>query len=111
MCSRTSRVVLKSTKVFDLGGRGTVEKGIAEGEAAGIAVCRSLAEGVTPREINVKGLQAEIIATGGNLGQSMRTIEGITDAIINYDDKHKNVCYNLYRSVTIQNMANEFTGK
>ncbi len=34
MCSRTSHVVLKSTKGFDLGGRGAQgEKGIAKGEA------------------------------------------------------------------------------
>ena len=84
---------------------------LSTGEAVGIAVCRSLAEGVTPREIDVKELQSEIIATGGNLGQSMRMIEGVTDAIVDYDDKYKNVSHNLQRAATIKNMANEFTGK
>lgn len=100
-----------SSDVYAQSGARLIMCCLSMGEAAGIAVCRSLAEGVTPREIDIKGLQAEIIATGGNLGQSMRTIEGVTDAIIDYDDKYKNVSHNLHRAATVKNMANEFTGK
>ncbi|MBO5279936.1 MAG: FAD-dependent oxidoreductase, partial [Clostridia bacterium] len=40
---------------------------LSMGEAAGVATCISLAEDITPKEINVKALQSELIATCCNL--------------------------------------------
>ena len=83
---------------------------LSMGEAAGVATCISLAENITPRKINVKALQNELIAAGGNLGQAMRTIEGLSNIVSDHDAKYPNSEYKNH-AVTIQGKANEFTKK
>ncbi len=83
---------------------------LSMGEAAGVATCISLANEIFPRNINVKSLQSELIATGGNLGQAMRVIEGISTEKQAYEDNYPNPEYHL-KSIKLQNVANEFTRK
>ena len=59
------------------------------GEAAGTAMAISLAENIRPRDVNVKALQAELIASGCNIGQNMRAIPGI-DPAATFEDRHAN---------------------
>ena len=83
---------------------------VGMGEAAGVAACISLAENVTPRQIDVKALQTELIQTGGNLGQAMREINGIIVTEISHDKKYVNPEYTA-NALTIKNSATEFTRK
>ncbi|MBQ7320478.1 MAG: FAD-dependent oxidoreductase [Clostridia bacterium] len=83
---------------------------LSMGEAAGVATAISLAENITPRKINVKALQSELIATGCNLGQAMREIEGVSAVSTAHDEKYPNPEYKS-KAVTIQNRVNEFTRK
>ena len=83
---------------------------LSMGEAAGVATCISLAADVAPRAINVKSLQSELIATGGNLGQAMRVIEGINENVESFEDKYPNPEY-IGHSVVVKGEANEFTRK
>ena len=84
---------------------------LSMGEAAGVATCISLAEDITPREINVKALQSELIATCCNLGQAMREINGISEISISHDDKYPNPEYKEKKKVVVQNKVTEFTRK
>ena len=84
---------------------------LSMGEAAGVATCISLAEDITPREINVKALQSELIATCCNLGQAMREINGLSEISISHDDKYPNPEYNEKKKVVVQNKVTEFTRK
>jgi hypothetical protein len=81
------------------------------GEAAGVAMCISLAESVSPREIDVKALQRELIETGCNLGQAMREINGISEISISHDDKYPNPEYREKKKVVVQDKVSEFTRK
>ena len=81
---------------------------LSMGEAAGVATCISLAENITPREINVKALQSELISTGCNIGQSMREIEGVDAVSINHDERYPNPEYRN-KAVVIKGESNEFT--
>jgi hypothetical protein len=63
---------------------------LSMGEAAGVATCISLKNNIPPRKISVKELQAELIANGGNLGQSMRVIEGLTTEKQTFEEKWHN---------------------
>lgn len=83
---------------------------LSMGEAAGVACCISLAENVSLRDINVKALQSELIATGCNIGQSMREIEGVASVSTSHDERYPNPEYNS-KSVVIENSSNEFTRK
>lgn len=84
---------------------------LSMGEAAGVATCISLAEDITPRKINVSALQHELIATGGNLGQTMREITGISEASLSHDDKYPNPEYREKKKVVVQHKVTEFTRK
>lgn len=59
------------------------------GEAAGTAMAISLAENIPPRAVDVKALQAELIASGCNIGQNMRAIPGV-DPNASFEDRHAN---------------------
>lgn len=83
---------------------------LSMGEAAGVATCISIAEDIPLRRINVKALQNELIATGGNLGQAMKTIEGLSSTVSDHDAKYPNGEYNKH-AITIRGEANEFTRK
>ena len=81
---------------------------LAMGEAAGVASCLSLEADVTPRKVDVKTLQKELISTGCNIGQGMRKIDGIDTEgsdIDNYSGE------NHHRTTVVKNSANEFTRK
>jgi hypothetical protein len=81
------------------------------GEAAGVATAISLADDVSPRTINVKALQSELIATGCNLGQGMREINGIAEAAVLHEEKYPNPEYKEKTTVIVKNRTSEFTGK
>lgn len=81
---------------------------LAMGEAAGLASCLSLENKVTPRMVDVKTLQKELIRNGGNLGQGMRKISGIEVTDFELDN---NSGENNHRAVVVKNRANEFTRK
>ena len=83
---------------------------LSMGEAAGVASCISIAENVTPRNVNIKHLQSELIATGGNLGQTMRKIEGVSNKIDDYVEKYPNPEY-FDHSIIMKNAETEFTRK
>ena len=59
------------------------------GEAAGTAMAISLAENIPPRAVDVKALQAELIASGCNIGQNMRAIPGV-DPNASFEDRYVN---------------------
>ena len=81
---------------------------LAMGEAAGVASCLSLEADVTPRKVDVKTLQKELISTGCNIGQGLRKIDGIDTEgsdVDNYSGE------NHHRTTVVKNSANEFTRK
>ena len=80
------------------------------GEAAGAATCISLASGVAPRDIDVRALQAELIRTGGNLGQALRAIPGIRLDAAAYEELYPNPEF-CEVAVTVKDAVNEFTKK
>ena len=82
---------------------------LAMGEAAGAASCISLAENITPREVNVKALQSELVKTGCNIGQALRDIDGIDSEFITHEDRYPNSRHMSKKTVTA--VANEFTRK
>ena len=84
---------------------------LSMGEAAGVATARSLVENVTPRQINIKALQSELIETGCNLGQGMREINGISGGVSVCDTKYPNPEYKEKTKVIVQNRTTEFTRK
>ena len=49
----------------------------------------SLAENIPPRAVDVKALQAELIASGCNIGQNMRAIPGV-DPNVSFEDRYVN---------------------
>jgi len=79
------------------------------GGAAGTACCLSLEHDITPRQVNVKELQRELIAAGGNLGQGMRVIPGLED-VGDFTESHVNY-ENKARKVVVENRVSEFTRK
>lgn len=81
---------------------------LSMGEAAGTAACISIAEDIAPRDINVKALQSELIRHGGNLGQGMREIPGLTLGISSYEENYPNPEYSD-KAIVVQNQNNEFT--
>lgn len=90
---------------------------LSMGEAAGVATCISLAEEIPPRKVNVKSLQAELIATGGNLGQTMREIPGLDKIDRSYEEKYPNIYQGVSsqgemgKSFVVKGLATEFTRK
>lgn len=83
---------------------------LAMGEAAGVAACISLAENVVPRRIDVKALQSELIRTGGNLGQALRPIPGVSKVAAAYEELYPNPEF-CEVAVTVKDAVNEFTKK
>ena len=83
---------------------------LSMGEAAGVASAISIAEGIAPRKIDVKALQSELIATECNIGQTMRTIEGLTYDPEAFQEKYPNLEF-LSRKLKVEGRANEFTRK
>ncbi len=85
---------------------------LSMGEAAGVATCQSLEKDITPREIDIKELQLELIKTGGNLGQAVREVAGIFVDSISHDLKYINTDQKGGgKAVTVKNKSNEFTRK
>ncbi len=76
------------------------------GESAGTAMCMSLDRKVTPRQLDVKALQKELIANGVNIGQGFRSIPGVTDQT-GYQDAYQNPEFRQDKFV-VQNAANRF---
>ena len=84
---------------------------LAMGEAAGTAVCQSLARDIPVRQIDVKALQQELVANRCNIGQTMREIPGLnagTDApdamsFGNFEFKH-------HSQTVVTGKTNEFNG-
>lgn len=83
---------------------------LSMGEAAGVASAISIANDITPRDINVKALQSELIATGCNIGQAMREIDGLSDVSTSYEERYPNPEFVGYTAI-VENLANEFTKK
>jgi hypothetical protein len=81
---------------------------LAMGEAAGAAACASIRDGVTVRNIDVKALQRELIASGSNLGQSMRAIPGVTDQTEAVEERFKDLENHIGAEV-VRGQRNEFT--
>ena len=81
---------------------------LAMGEAAGAAACASIRDGVTVRNIDVKALQRELIASGSNLGQSMRAIPGVTDQTEAAEERFKDLENHIGAEV-VRGQTNEFT--
>ena len=81
---------------------------LAMGEAAGVASCLSLEADVTPRKVDVKTLQKELISTGCNIGQGLRKIDGIDTEDSDVDNDSGE---NYHRAAVVKNRANEFTRK
>ena len=78
------------------------------GEAAGTACCLSLDNDVTPRSLDVKTLQRELVKAGGNLGQTMRDIPGLDIGKDMTFDGDKNMS-TINNSSIVTNRKNEFT--
>lgn len=78
------------------------------GEAAGTATCISLHENITTRKVDRIKLQRELIANNVNLGQSFRTIPGVTDVTEEYKDDYANPEF-FKEGFTVKNCGNEFT--
>ncbi|MBO5952521.1 MAG: FAD-dependent oxidoreductase [Oscillospiraceae bacterium] len=83
---------------------------LSMGEAAGAAVCVSIAQDISPRKIDVTALQKELIGTGCNLGQAMRHIKDFSGVSLGYEEAYPNPEHRSH-AVTIQNRSNEFTRK
>lgn len=81
---------------------------LSMGEAAGTAAWMSLQKGITPRELDRKELQRELIANGVNLGQMFRTIPGVTDAEEQYADDYANPEFHT-DAVTVKDAGNAYT--
>ena len=83
---------------------------LSMGEAAGVASAISIADDIAPRNVNIKALQNELIATGCNLGQAMREIEGVSSASISHEERYPNLEFKG-RKLLVENIVNEFTRK
>ena len=81
---------------------------LSMGEAAGTAAAMSLAQNITPRAVDRRALQRELIANGCNLGQNMREIPDIGRGV--FEENYQNPEFRADARV-IQNAANEFTRK
>ena len=83
---------------------------LSMGEAAGAAACASIAQNILVRNVDIDGLQAELISDGCNLGQSMRYIKDFSGVSLDYEEAYPNP---EHRSevVVVQNKVNEFTKK
>ena len=98
-----------SSDVYGQSGARLILCCLAMGEAAGVASCISLAENITPREVNVKALQSELVKTGCNIGQALRDIDGIDSEFITHEDRYPNSRHLSKKTVTA--VATEFTRK
>jgi len=81
---------------------------LAMGEAAGTAACASIAQNVRLRDVDIRGLQSELIANGGNLGQHLRVLPGISKEKLPYEDLYPNPEFHLHAE-TVRGERNEFT--
>jgi len=61
----------------------------------------SLTENITPRRVDRKKLQKELIANEVNLGQKFRQIPGLEAGAENFDDRYSNPELNRKKHVTI----------
>ena len=100
-----------SSDVYAQSGARLVLCCLSMGEAAGTACALSLAQNVSPRKINVKALQSELIETGCNIGQSMREINGILSEDNMCDIKYPNPEYKEKKKVIVKDRSTEFTRK
>lgn len=80
------------------------------GEAAGTAAAIALKNGVTPRQVDRREIQKELIASGVNLGQSLRVIPGVTGDLENWKEDYINDEFTYQKSV-VKGEATEFTRK
>lgn len=80
------------------------------GEVAGIAACMSIEQNITPRQIDRKELQKELIRNNINLGQAFRNIPGVTDTTKAFYDDYLNPEFKKDGTI-VENSANEFTRK
>ena len=97
-----------SSDVYAQSGARLIMCCLTMGEAAGTAAALSLAEGITPRDLDRRVLQRELIANGVNLGQNMREIPGIGGG--EFEENYQNPEFRADARV-IANAANEFTRK
>ena len=81
---------------------------LSMGEAAGTAACASIAQDVRLRDVDIRGLQSELIANGGNLGQHLRVLPGISAGKLPYEDNYPNLEFHLHAE-TVKGESNEFT--
>jgi hypothetical protein len=78
------------------------------GEAAGTAACASIAQNKKLRDVDIRGLQSELIQSGCNLGQAMRVLPGITTEKLEYVDNYPNL-ENYSKAQVVKGKSNEFT--
>ncbi len=97
-----------SSDVYAQSGARLIMCCLSMGEAAGTAAWMSLQKGITPRELDRKELQRELIANGVNLGQMFRTIPGVTDAEEQYADDYANPEFHT-DAVTVKDAGNAYT--
>ena len=81
---------------------------LSMGEAAGTAACASIAQNVRLRDVDIRGLQSELIANGGNLGQHLRALPGISKEKLPYEDNYPNLEFHLHAE-TVRGESNEYT--
>lgn len=81
---------------------------LAMGEAAGTAACASIAQNRKLRDLDVRGLQSELIQNGCNLGQHLRVLPGISKEKMAYEDHYPNLEFHLHAE-TVKGQNNEFT--
>ena len=81
---------------------------LSMGEAAGTAACASIAQNVRLRDVDIRGLQSELIANGGNLGQHLRVLPGISKEKLPYEDNYPNLEFHLHAE-TVRGESNEYT--
>ena len=83
---------------------------LSMGEAAGAAACVSIAQGVPVRDIDITGLQKELITTGCNLGQAMRHIKDFDGVSMDFVENYPNWEHSGEK-VVIKGESTEFTRK
>jgi hypothetical protein len=81
---------------------------LSMGEAAGTAACASIAQNKKLRDVDIRGLQSELIQSGCNLGQAMRVLPGITTEKLEYVDNYPNL-ENYSKAQVVKGKSNEFT--
>lgn len=96
-----------STDVYAQSGIRLIMACFTMGEAAGTAAAISLRENTELRDLDYKVIQRELIKNGVNLGQSFRTLPGVTDGTIAYEDTFENPEFKTEK-VVVRNSENEF---